>query len=114
MACKTTATAAPLYATNFRRLLKRASARRRSGEWARRRLRRARGGVVVGRSFKATAVPARASWMRTLAFGHHGDRMPTTRSPDSTNIEILHDFFTWLHCVSAASNSVPRGLHPQP
>jgi hypothetical protein len=34
-------------------------------------------GVVVGRIFKANAAPVGASWMWTLAFGHHEDRTPT-------------------------------------
>jgi hypothetical protein len=42
----------------------------------RRRLRRAHG-VIVGRIMKAAAVPVGQSWMWTLAFGHHEDRMPT-------------------------------------
>jgi hypothetical protein len=34
-------------------------------------------GVVVGRIFKANASPVGASWMWTLAFGHHEDSTPT-------------------------------------
>jgi hypothetical protein len=34
-------------------------------------------GAVIGRIFKANASPVGASWMWTLAFGHHEDRMPT-------------------------------------
>jgi hypothetical protein len=34
-------------------------------------------GAIVGRIFKANASPLGASWMWTLAFGHHGDRTPT-------------------------------------
>jgi hypothetical protein len=34
-------------------------------------------GKVVGRIFKANASPVGASWMWTLAFGHHEDRTPT-------------------------------------
>jgi hypothetical protein len=34
-------------------------------------------GVVVGRILKANASPVGASWMWTLAFGHHEDRTPT-------------------------------------
>jgi hypothetical protein len=34
-------------------------------------------GVLVGRIFKANASPVGASWMWTLAFGHHKDRTPT-------------------------------------
>jgi hypothetical protein len=34
-------------------------------------------GVVVGRIFKANASTVGASWMWTLAFGHHEDRTPT-------------------------------------
>jgi hypothetical protein len=30
-----------------------------------------------GRFFKARASPVGAPWMRTSAFGHHEDRMPT-------------------------------------
>jgi hypothetical protein len=33
--------------------------------------------VIVGRIMKAAAVPVGQSWMWTLAFGHHEDRMPT-------------------------------------
>jgi hypothetical protein len=36
-------------------------------------------GVVVGRIFKANASPVGASWMRTLAFGYHEDRIATRR-----------------------------------
>jgi hypothetical protein len=50
-------------------ILKRASASRPSGEW--------NDDVVIGRIFKANASPVGASWMWTLAFGHHEDRTPT-------------------------------------
>jgi hypothetical protein len=33
--------------------------------------------VVIGRIFQANAAPVGASWMWTLAFGHHEDRTPT-------------------------------------
>jgi hypothetical protein len=33
--------------------------------------------VVVGRIMKAAAAPVGASWLWTLAFGHHEDRTPT-------------------------------------
>jgi hypothetical protein len=34
-------------------------------------------GAVVGRIFRANAVPVGSPWMWTLAFGHHEDRTPT-------------------------------------
>jgi hypothetical protein len=34
---------------------------------------------VVGRIMKAAAVPVGQSWMWTLAFGYHEDRLPTHR-----------------------------------
>jgi hypothetical protein len=47
-------------------ILKRASASRPSGEWNDDDFDVLAGGAVVGRIFKANA-----SWMWTLAFGHH-------------------------------------------
>jgi hypothetical protein len=35
--------------------------------------------MVVGRIMKAAAKPADASWLWTLAYGHHEDRIPDTR-----------------------------------
>jgi hypothetical protein len=57
-------------------ILKRASASRPSGEWNDDDV-LADGTTVVGRIFKANASPVGASWMWTLAFGHHEDRTPT-------------------------------------
>jgi hypothetical protein len=54
-------------------LLKRAAASRPSGQWNDDDY----DGAVVGRIFKANASPVEASWMWTLAFGHHEDRTPT-------------------------------------
>jgi hypothetical protein len=34
-------------------------------------------GTVVGRIMKAAASPVGTTWMWTLAFGHHEDRIPT-------------------------------------
>jgi hypothetical protein len=58
-------------------LLKRASASRLSGEWNDDDFDVLADGVVVGRIFKANATPVGASWMWTLAFGHHEDRTAT-------------------------------------
>ena len=58
-------------------ILKRASASRPSGEWNDDDFDVLADGVVVGRITKAAAVPVGMSWMWTLAFGHHEDRMPT-------------------------------------
>jgi hypothetical protein len=57
-----------------RLILKRASASRLSGEWNDDDYDVLADGVVVGRIFSANAAPVGASWMWTLAFGHHGDR----------------------------------------
>ncbi len=58
-------------------ILKRASASRPSGEWNDEDYDVGADGVIVGRIMKAAAVPVGQSWMWTLAFGHHEDRMPT-------------------------------------
>jgi hypothetical protein len=58
-------------------ILKRASASRPSGEWNEDDFDVLADGIVVGRIFKANASPVGASWMWTLAFGHHEDRAPT-------------------------------------
>jgi hypothetical protein len=58
-------------------LLKPASASRPSGQWNDDDFDVLANGVVVGRIFKANASPVGASWMWTLAFGHHGDRTST-------------------------------------
>jgi hypothetical protein len=58
-------------------LLKRASASRSSGQWSNDDFDVVANGIVVGRIFKANAAPVGASWMWTLAFGHHEDRTPT-------------------------------------
>jgi hypothetical protein len=58
-------------------VLKRASASRPSGDWNDDDFDVLANGVVVGRIFKANASPVDASWMWTLAFGHHEGRRPT-------------------------------------
>jgi hypothetical protein len=58
-------------------VLKRASAFRPLGEWNEDDFDVLADGAVVGRIFKANASPVGASWMWTLAFGHHEVRMPT-------------------------------------
>jgi hypothetical protein len=58
-------------------LLKRAVLSRPSGPWNDDDFDVLAGGVVVGRIFEANASPVGASWMWTLAFGHHEDRTPT-------------------------------------
>ena len=58
-------------------LLKRASASRPSGQWDDDDFDVLCNGEVVGRISKANASPVGASWMWTLAFGHHEDRTPT-------------------------------------
>jgi hypothetical protein len=58
-------------------ILKRASASRRSDEWNDKDYDVLLEAAVVGRIFKANASPVGASWMWTLAFGHHEDRSPT-------------------------------------
>jgi hypothetical protein len=58
-------------------LLKRAALNRPSGQWNDNDFDVLANGVVVGRIFKANASPVGASWMWTLAFGHHEDRTPT-------------------------------------
>jgi hypothetical protein len=57
--------------------LKRASISRPSGEWRDDDYDVLAEGVVVGRIFKANASPVGATWMWTVAFGHHEDRSPT-------------------------------------
>src|SRR6266508_3515509 len=72
---------APFWALRHARpgklILKRASASRPSGEWNDDDFDVLADGAVVGRIFKANALPVGASWMWTLAFGHHEDRTPT-------------------------------------
>ena len=58
-------------------VLKRASASRLSGEWSDDDFDVLSDGAVVGRIIKAAASPVGASWMWTLAFGHHEYRSPT-------------------------------------
>jgi hypothetical protein len=55
-------------------ILKRASLSRASGQWNDDDFDVGANGVLVGRIFKANAAPVGASWMWTLAFGHHEDR----------------------------------------
>jgi hypothetical protein len=55
----------------------RASTSRPSGEWNDDDFDVLCDGVVAGWIMKAAAVPVGMSWMWTLAFGHHEDRMPT-------------------------------------
>jgi hypothetical protein len=58
-------------------ILKRTSASHPSGEWSNDDYDVLANEIVVGRIFKANAAPVGASWMWTLAFGHHEDRTPT-------------------------------------
>jgi hypothetical protein len=58
-------------------ILKGAAASRPSGEWNDDDFDVLADHAVVGRIFKANASPVGASWMWTLAFGHHEDRTPT-------------------------------------
>jgi hypothetical protein len=58
-------------------ILKRAAASRPSGEWSDDDYDVLADGVVVGRIMKAAAKPADASWLWTLAYGQHEDRIPT-------------------------------------
>jgi len=58
-------------------ILKRASASRSSGEWNDDDFDVLADGAMVGRIFKADAVPMGMPSMWTLAFGHHEDRTPT-------------------------------------
>lgn len=58
-------------------LLKHAATSRPSGKWNEDDYDALADGDVVGRIFKANASPVGASWMWTLAFGHHEDRTPT-------------------------------------
>src|SRR5262245_11054665 len=57
--------------------LKRASPSRPSGEWSDDDYDVLADGEVVGRIFKANAVPVGSAWMWTLAFWHHVARRPT-------------------------------------
>jgi hypothetical protein len=58
-------------------ILKRASASRPSGKWSDYDFDVLADGVVVGRIFNAAASPVGLTWMWTLAFEHHEDRMAT-------------------------------------
>jgi hypothetical protein len=58
-------------------ILKRASLSRSSGDWSDDDYDVLATGIVVGRIFKSNSSPVGASWMWTLAFGHHQDRTPT-------------------------------------
>jgi hypothetical protein len=58
-------------------ILKRASARRPSGQWNEEDFDVLANGGVVGRIFKANGAPVGSPWMWTLAFGRHEDRTPT-------------------------------------
>jgi hypothetical protein len=60
-----------------RRILKRASASRPSGEWSEDDYDVLADVAVVGRIMRATAAPEGTPWLCTLAFGHHEDRTPT-------------------------------------
>jgi hypothetical protein len=55
-------------------ILKRASASRSSGQWNDDDFDVLANGIAVGHIFKANASPVGASWMWTLAFGHHEGR----------------------------------------
>lgn len=57
-------------------ILKRAALSRPSGEWNDDDYDVLADGAVVGRIFKAAALPIGTPWTRTLAFGHHEDRTP--------------------------------------
>jgi hypothetical protein len=59
-------------------ILKHVSASGPSGEWNEDDYDALADGVVVGRIVKANASPVGASWMWTLAFGHHEARTPRT------------------------------------
>jgi hypothetical protein len=58
-------------------VLRRASASRPSGEWSDDDYEVLADGVGVGRIMKAAAAPEGTSWLWTLAYGQHEDRMPT-------------------------------------
>ena len=60
-------------------VLKRASARRPSGEWNDDDFDVLADGGGGGRLFNANAAPVGTPWMWTLAFGHHEDRTATRR-----------------------------------
>jgi hypothetical protein len=76
-------------------ILKRASASRPSGEWSDDDFDVLANGVVVGRIFKANASPVGASWMWTLAFGHHEDRTPTHSHAASREAAIAAFVKSW-------------------
>jgi hypothetical protein len=61
----------------WRKTTSSSNARRPSAQWNDDDFDVLANGVVVGRIFKANASPVGASWMWTLAFGHHKDRSPT-------------------------------------
>jgi hypothetical protein len=58
------------------RILKRALARRSSGDRNDDDYDVLADGAVVGRIFKVHAAPLGTPWLWTLAFGHHEDRTP--------------------------------------
>jgi hypothetical protein len=60
-------------------VLKRASARRPSGEWNDDDFDVLADGGGGGRLFNANAAPVGTPWMWTLAFGHHEDRHADAR-----------------------------------
>jgi hypothetical protein len=66
--------------------LKRASASRPSGQWSDDDFDVLCDGEVVGRIFKANAASVGASWMWTLAFGHHEDRTQLTGMPQRARL----------------------------
>jgi hypothetical protein len=54
-------------------------------------------GAVVGRIFKANAVPVGSPWMWRLAFGHQEDRTPT-HGYEATSGEAMTAFAkSWRH-----------------
>jgi hypothetical protein len=76
-------------------LLKRASASRPSGQWSDYDFDVLADRVVVGRIFKPNASPVGASWMWTLAFGHHEDRSPTHRYAETREAAMAAFAKSW-------------------
>ena len=76
-------------------ILKRAAASRPSGEWNDDDFDVLADRAVVGRIFKANASPIGASWMWTLAFGHHEDRTPTRGYAESREAAMAAFAKSW-------------------
>src|SRR2546421_4185604 len=87
-------------------LLKRASASRPSGDWNDDDFDVLADGVVVGRIMKAAAVPVGMSWMWTLAFEHHEDRIPTRGYAATREAAMAAFAKSWRR----GGNGVQRGL----